>query len=98
MTPTWWSWATATGLPLVGREVPKRPSILAIATRYQMATMIGDEGNMPVYLTPPGSVVRVRTFAWVDGFARELVAEPPDPERKVTVVRVQRVTKRRRSR
>jgi hypothetical protein len=74
----------------VGREIAKRASVVAIAERYQMATMLGPEGNMPVYLTP-GGVVRVRTFAWVDGFARELLADPPpEPARRVTVVRTQR--------
>lgn len=70
----------------VGRTVEKRPSILAIAHRYEMAMMLADEGRMPVYLAP--KVIRVRRFGWVDGMAREILPEP-EPEREVTIIRVQ---------
>jgi hypothetical protein len=72
----------------VGREIPKRPAIIAIARTYRMAMMITDQGSMPVYETPRG-VLRVRHYAWVDGVARE-VPEPepePEPERRVTAPR-----------
>jgi hypothetical protein len=74
-------------LPKVGREVAKRPSVVAIAREYEMAVMITDGGQMPVYLAP--RVVRVRRFGWVDGLAREVLPEPPEPQRRVTVIRAQ---------
>lgn len=83
-------------LPTIGRTVAKRPSIVAIANTYEMAMMVTDDGRMPVYLTPRG-VVRVRRFGWVDGQASEVLPEH-EPERKVTIVRVQprRVSRRGR--
>jgi hypothetical protein len=68
-------------LPTIGRTVPKRPAIVAIAERYVMATMIdGDSRNqMPVYLTP-GGALRVRHYAWQDGRACEVL---PDPKRRM---------------
>lgn len=87
-------------LPTIGRTVPKRPAIVAIAEHYQMAAMLDPSGQMPVYLTPRG-VVRVRHYAWVDGRAREVLpdgAEPaPEPARRVTVVRTPRRRPRPRS-
>ena len=85
-------------LPTIGRTVPKRPSVLAIVNAYQMAVMITDDGQMPVYLAP--DVLRVRRFGWVDGFAREVThgrvvmhsageMHAEVPEREVTIVRVQ---------
>jgi hypothetical protein len=74
-------------LPQVGREIPKRPSIVAIARSYQMVMMVTDDGTMPVYTAP--KVERVRRYAWVDGVAREVLSLPV-PERQVTVVRTQR--------
>jgi len=84
-------------LPQIGREIAKRPSIVAIAEHYQMAMMIDGDQHMPVYLTPRG-VLRVRRFAWVDGLAAEVpddpIRKPPpilaDPDRQVTVVRTPR--------
>ncbi len=79
-------------LPQIGRTIPKRPSILVIAERYEMAIMVTDDGQMPVYLVPKGEVVRVRRFGWVDGVAREELPEPQrerEPEREVTIIRVQ---------
>ena len=73
-------------LPTIGRTVPKRPSILAIVHDYQMAVMLADEGQMPVYLAP--KVIRVRRFEWIGGMAREVLPER-EPEREVTIVRVQ---------
>jgi hypothetical protein len=75
-------------LPEVGRSIAKRPSILAIANDYEMAMMVTDNGGlMPVYLAPV--VVRVRRFGWVDGRACEVLPGPPEPQRRVTVVRAQ---------
>jgi hypothetical protein len=75
-------------LRTIGRTVAKRPSVVAIAHSYQMAMMITDDGQMPVYLAP--QVIRVRRYGWVDGVAREILPEPePEPGRPVTVVRVQ---------
>jgi len=85
-------------LPQIGREIAKRPSIVAIAEHYQMAMMIDGDQHMPVYLTPRG-VLRVRRFAWVDGRAAEVGAAPPappEPVRRVTVIRTQRTTRRKR--
>jgi hypothetical protein len=77
----------------VGREIAKRPAIVAIAESYRMAAVWNENGQMPVYLAP--EVVRVRRYAWVDGVAREVVsaatpAPAPEPEPERRVVRVQR--------
>jgi hypothetical protein len=75
-------------LPQIGREIAKRPSVVAIASEYQMATAVTGDGNMPIYLVP--RILRVRRFGWVGGEAREVPPEPePEPQRRVTVVRVQ---------
>jgi hypothetical protein len=73
-------------LPAIGRTVAKRPSILAIAHRYQMALMMTDDGSMPVYLA--SDVIRVRRFAWIDGRASE-VGPGAAPGRPATVRRAQ---------
>jgi hypothetical protein len=64
----------------VGRTVAKRPSILAIAHRYQMALMMTEDGSMPVYLA--SDVIRVRHYAWIGGEARE--AGPATAPRRTT--------------
>jgi hypothetical protein len=93
-------------LPQIGREIAKRPAIVAIASGYQMATAVTDDGTMPIYMT--SDILRVRRFGWVDGKAAEVghgrvvmhaegeahaeltEAELAEPERRVTVVRSQR--------
>jgi len=66
-----------------GRTIPKRPTVVAIAADYAMATLITDTGNMPIYqaLGP----IKVRFFTWQDGVAAEAGLElmdevPMDPE------------------
>ena len=73
-------------LPTVGRTVAKRPAIVAIATGYQMALMVDDNGaRMPVYLAR--KIVRVRRYAWIDGVATERQERPvvrgAQPKRKL---------------
>ena len=54
----------------VGREVAKRPAIIAIASTYRMVAMVTGQGSMPVYMIR--EAVRVRRYAWVDGMASEV--------------------------
>ncbi len=73
----------------VGREIAKRPSIIAIANTYRMVIMVTGQGSMPVYVIH--GAVRVRRYAWVDGAACEVPPPEPEPEpqRRVTTARVQ---------
>ena len=81
----------------VGRTIAKRPAIVVIARRYQMANLVTPDGMMPVYLVPASEVVRVRRFAWVDGRAREVLADEPVPEpRRVVRVQPRRQPRRKR--
>jgi hypothetical protein len=67
----------------IGRSIPKRPAIVAIAETYRMIMMVTEQGTMPVYMIP--GAVRVRHYAWRNGEAREV--PPPRPARKVRATR-----------
>ena len=70
----------------VGRSIPKRPCVMAIAESYTAALTLSHVGA-PVMVYLAGPIVRVRRYAWdADGRLAEVL---PAPTRAYRVVRNQ---------
>ena len=73
-------------LAAVGRDIPKRPWVVAITRTYTAGLVISGSGS-PVMVYQAGPIERVRRYAWnADGKLAEVL---PAPTRTVRVVRSQ---------
>lgn len=79
-------------LVTVGREIAKRPMIVAITQTYRPALIPTSKGSLTM-IYQPGRVLRVRRFEWSGGRAVEVQPRPQRP-----VVRTQRRRKPRSKR
>jgi hypothetical protein len=70
----------------VGRSIPKRPCVMAIAESYTAGLTLSHVGTL-VMVYRAGPIVRVRRYAWdADGKLAEVL---PAPTRVVRVIRNQ---------